>query len=132
MRATDAHPPASVVYAQVRRRLPRVSLGTVYGNLRRLAAEGLVPECAGPTGLRFDGNIAPRDHVTCVTCGRVLAQGTGATPRHPIRGVRFSLSLDAQRAFAHHEVTLVVDHPNEHARTVLAPETARSLAADLA
>ena len=72
VRATDAHPSASLVYEAVRRRLPRVSLGTVYRNLRRLAAEGLVQERAEPTGLRFDGNLAPHDHFTCVACGRVL------------------------------------------------------------
>jgi Fur family transcriptional regulator, peroxide stress response regulator len=72
VRATDAHPSASLVYESVRRRLPRVSLGTVYRNLRRLAAEGLVRERAEPTGLRFDGNLAPHDHFTCVACGRVL------------------------------------------------------------
>jgi Fe2+ or Zn2+ uptake regulation protein len=72
VRATGAHPSASLVYEAVRRRLPRVSLGTVYRNLRLLAAEGLVQERAEPTGLRFDGNLAPHDHFTCVACGRVL------------------------------------------------------------
>jgi Fur family transcriptional regulator, peroxide stress response regulator len=72
VRATDAHPSASLVYKAVRRRLPRVSLGTVYRNLRRLAAEGLVQERAEPTGLRFDGNLAQHDHFTCVACERVL------------------------------------------------------------
>jgi len=72
VRATDAHPSAALVYEAVRRRLPRVSLGTVYRNLRRLAAEGLVRERAEPGGLRFDGNLAPHDHFTCVACGRVL------------------------------------------------------------
>jgi hypothetical protein len=46
--------------------------------------------------------------------------------------VRFALPAAAQRDFQRHEVALVVDHPNERARTVLSPETARSLAADLA
>ena len=34
VRATDAHPTAETVHRMVRRRLPRVSLGTVYRNLR--------------------------------------------------------------------------------------------------
>jgi Protein of unknown function (DUF3501) len=45
--------------------------------------------------------------------------------------VRFPLSEDARRVFATSEVALVVDHPNEHARTVLSPDTRRSLAEDL-
>src|SRR3989449_8037823 len=37
VRTTDAHPTAASVYRRVRRRLPRVSLATVYRNLRTLA-----------------------------------------------------------------------------------------------
>jgi Fur family transcriptional regulator, peroxide stress response regulator len=71
VRATDAHPSATAVYRRVRRRLPRVSLATVYRNLRMLASEGLLRERAGPAGLRFDGNTAAHDHFTCVRCGRI-------------------------------------------------------------
>ncbi|HMF07997.1 MAG TPA: transcriptional repressor, partial [Thermoanaerobaculia bacterium] len=37
---TESHPTAEWVYRQVRRRLPRISLGTVYRNLQRLVGEG--------------------------------------------------------------------------------------------
>jgi hypothetical protein len=46
--------------------------------------------------------------------------------------VRFPLSVEARRAFPDASVALVVEHPNEHARTVLSEETRRSLAEDLA
>jgi len=46
--------------------------------------------------------------------------------------VRFALPTEVRREFARSEVTLVVDHPNEHARTVLSPEVRASLAEDLA
>src|SRR5262245_13198882 len=46
VRSTDAHPSAALVYREVRRHLPRVSLATVYRNLRMLAAEGLLSERA--------------------------------------------------------------------------------------
>ena len=72
VRATDAHPSAAAVYGRVRRQLPRVSLATVYRNLRMLAAEGFIRERADSAGLRFDGNLAPHDHFTCVVCGRVF------------------------------------------------------------
>ncbi len=71
MRATDAHPTAAFVYRRVRRRLPRVSLATVYRNLRRLAAEGFLLERAAANGMRFDGNLARHDHFTCLRCGRI-------------------------------------------------------------
>ena len=72
VRASEAHPSAATVYRGVRRHLPRVSLATVYRNLRMLAAEGLLTERADVTGMRFDGNTATHDHFTCVACGRIF------------------------------------------------------------
>jgi len=46
--------------------------------------------------------------------------------------VRFPLSVETRRAFPRAAVALVLEHPNEHARTVLSEETRRSLAEDLA
>src|SRR5438132_7428661 len=73
VRATDAHPTAAFVYRRVRRRLPRVSLATVYRNLRMLAAEGFLAERAAEAGRRFDGNTCPHDHFTSRACRRIYA-----------------------------------------------------------
>ena len=84
VRATDAHPTAAFVYRRVRRRLPRVSLATVYRNLRMLAAEGFLAERADEAGLRFDGNTGPHDHFTCLACRRIFdvpARGEQGTRR---------------------------------------------------
>jgi len=70
VRASESHPTAEWVHQMVRRRRPRVSLGTVYRNLRLLVAEGLVNELPGPHA-RFDGNITEHHHFTCVACGRM-------------------------------------------------------------
>lgn len=83
VRASDAHPSVAAVYRLVRRRLPRVSLATVYRNLRMLAAEGLLSERADLAGMRFDGNTDPHDHFTCVACGRIYD-----VPARSGRGVR--------------------------------------------
>jgi hypothetical protein len=45
--------------------------------------------------------------------------------------VRFALPEAVSRAFPAAEVALVIDHPNERARTVLSPETKASLGQDL-
>lgn len=71
VRGTEAHPTAESVHRMVRRRLPRVSLGTVYRNLRLLVAEGLVHELPGPHA-RFDGNLERHHHFTCTGCGRIV------------------------------------------------------------
>ena len=67
-----SHPTAAVLYTIVRRRLPKISLGTVYRNLELLARMGMVQklELAGGEA-RFDGRVARHDHVRCVRCGRV-------------------------------------------------------------
>lgn len=72
LQSMRAHPTADDVYARVRRRLPRVSLGTVYRNLERLSADGVIRTLtlAGKQR-RFDGSPEEHDHVRCVRCGRI-------------------------------------------------------------
>lgn len=78
VRNSPSHPTAEEVFALARRRLPRISLGTVYRNLDYLAACGEIRriECGG-RGRRFDGNTGPHQHVRCVCCGRVGDVATG-------------------------------------------------------
>jgi Fur family ferric uptake transcriptional regulator len=72
VRSTMDHPTAEWVFEQTRRRLPRISLGTVYRNLRRLAEEGLIREVhTGGLSARFDGNTGRHYHIRCLGCGRV-------------------------------------------------------------
>jgi Fe2+ or Zn2+ uptake regulation protein len=98
VRASDGHPSAAAVYRHVRRRLPRVSLATVYRNLRMLAAEGLLTERADLGGMRFDGNTEPHDHFTCVTCGRIYDVPALGAPRARARvAVRTGFEVLAQR-----------------------------------
>jgi Fur family ferric uptake transcriptional regulator len=72
VRSTMDHPTAAWVYEQARLKLPRIGLGTVYRNLKRLAEEGLVREIrGGPGPSRFDGNTGRHYHIRCLGCGRV-------------------------------------------------------------
>ena len=72
MRSTMDHPTADWVYRQARRRLPRISLGTVYRNLKQLTEKGLIREIhMGGEGARFDGNLGRHYHIRCLGCGRV-------------------------------------------------------------
>jgi Fur family transcriptional regulator, peroxide stress response regulator len=72
VQSTMDHPTAGWVYRQARRRLPRLSLGTVYRNLKWLAAHGLIREVhTGGHPARFDGNTGDHYHIRCVACGRV-------------------------------------------------------------
>jgi Fur family peroxide stress response transcriptional regulator len=66
------HPNAEAVWARVRVDLPRVSLATVYRNLRNFAARGLVEEVAtGGSVSRWDANDDEHHHLVCERCGSV-------------------------------------------------------------
>jgi Fur family ferric uptake transcriptional regulator len=72
LRKVTTHPTADEVCQLVRRRLPHISLGTVYRNLELLADYGLILklEMAGAQR-RFDGNVENHYHVRCSSCSRV-------------------------------------------------------------
>ena len=67
-----SHPTANEIYDLVRKRLPRISLGTVYRNLEILTQTGKIKtiELAG-TEKRFDGRTDDHYHIRCVQCGKV-------------------------------------------------------------
>jgi Fur family transcriptional regulator, ferric uptake regulator len=67
-----SHPTANEVYDMVRRRLPRIGLGTVYRNLELMADSGLILKLeVGGTQKRFDATTSRHYHVRCSECGRV-------------------------------------------------------------
>jgi len=83
--------------------------------------------------------IDTRDYVTMSVGPHVIVGDFEAGHSDEERGklsavhfVRFTLPPEARRIFLAAEVALVVEHPNERARTVLGDETKRSLLKDLA
>jgi Fe2+ or Zn2+ uptake regulation protein len=72
IRNAQAHPSADEVYEMVRKRLPRISLGTVYRNLDILSARGDIQKLElGGDIKRFDWNPKKHYHIRCLNCGRV-------------------------------------------------------------
>ncbi len=72
LRKTTSHPTADELYVKVKKRLPRISLATVYRNLERMAEMGMIQkiEVAGAQK-RFDGNPEFHYHIRCAQCGKV-------------------------------------------------------------
>ncbi len=72
LRRSDLHPTADEIYQAVRKKLPRISLGTVYRNLDMLAREGLIHRIhqAG-SQMRFDAHAGDHIHIRCAYCGRI-------------------------------------------------------------
>lgn len=72
LKSTKSHPPADWVYEQARKKLPEISLGTVYRNLKLLRDTGEIMELNyGSAFSRYDGNPADHYHFVCEKCGRV-------------------------------------------------------------
>ncbi len=72
LRHSRNHPTAAELYDAVRKRLPRISLGTVYRNLELLADAGYIHKLplSGET-MRYDGDLSRHYHIRCVECGRI-------------------------------------------------------------
>jgi len=67
-----SHPTANEVYDMVRKRLPRIGLGTVYRNLELMAETGIIIKLeVGGTQKRFDATTHPHYHIRCISCGKV-------------------------------------------------------------
>lgn len=76
--STDCHPDADWIYAQVRKELPNISLGTVYRNLAKMSQEGVILKLNMNDGRdHFDGNTAPHHHMSCRECGAIIDIFTG-------------------------------------------------------
>ncbi len=94
LRSTDSHPTADWIYEQARKKMPNISLGTVYRNLNLLRDLGEIIELNfGSTFSRFDGNPLPHYHFTCLECGRVYDVDE---PLHPELEERVERSMGCE------------------------------------
>lgn len=67
-----SHPTANEVYDMVRKRLPRIGLGTVYRNLELMADSGMILKLeVGGTQKRFDATTECHYHIRCTNCDKV-------------------------------------------------------------
>lgn len=70
--ASPGHRSPEQIYAAVRKRIPHISLATVYNNLRLFVEHGLLKEVTPHAStLRVDGNISPHHHLVCSRCKEV-------------------------------------------------------------
>jgi Fur family transcriptional regulator, peroxide stress response regulator len=69
-----SHPSIKDIYAFVSKKLPSVSLATVYNTMEMLKKNGLVSEIPVLNGeaRKFDSNPMPHDHLICSSCGAVF------------------------------------------------------------
>jgi len=66
------HPTAELIFEDVRRNIPNISLGTVYRNLKYLVEKGKIREVVLDDNVsRYDGNVADHYHCICTECGEI-------------------------------------------------------------
>ncbi|MGH2720417.1 MAG: Fur family transcriptional regulator [Actinomycetota bacterium] len=75
---SHSHLSAEEVYEEVRRRIPSISLGTVYKALGELRDVGQVRALQIAGKFRFDGGVGPHSHLVCQRCHRVEDVGVDA------------------------------------------------------
>ncbi len=68
IRAVKTHPTAEAVYEMTKKKIPNISLGTVYRNLSLMKENGQVLTFTIGGKERFDGNVEPHIHMCCEKC----------------------------------------------------------------
>ena len=67
------HPTPELIYEQVRRRIPSISLGTIYKNVKTFLDSGVLKEVTLHHGsLRLESNMTPHHHLVCSSCKAIF------------------------------------------------------------
>ena len=103
IREVNTHPTADEVYEIVRKRLPKISLGTVYRNLEILSSCGLIQKI-GPISsqMRFDGITKNHYHLRCIYCGRVED-----APFHPMENLENAIREKSDYTIIDHKLEFI-------------------------
>jgi len=68
---TNCHPTAEIVYAEVSKDIPTISLSTVYRNLNTMAEEGEIIKFEVGNEAHFDADTSFHHHAYCKCCKTV-------------------------------------------------------------
>ena len=67
----NTHPTAIEVYLEVRKKIPNISLGTIYRNLEIMNKRGLIKKLTGEYSNRYDGKTDKHFHFICKKCNKI-------------------------------------------------------------
>lgn len=67
------HPSPELIFDEVRRQIPSISLATVYKNIHTFLEAGLLREVSPHHGsLRLEANLAEHHHLVCTRCKSIV------------------------------------------------------------
>ncbi len=71
--AMPGHPSPEAIYARVRRKIPAISLATVYKSIRTFFESGMLREVSLHHGsVRVEPNQRPHHHLVCMHCKSIM------------------------------------------------------------
>lgn len=71
LKGVTIHPSAEKIYIEVKKKLPQISMGTVYRNLNMLKEKGDILEISTKMA-RYDGDTSVHSHFICDVCGAIF------------------------------------------------------------
>lgn len=72
IKSAKNHPTAEMIYSEVRKKIPNISLGTVYRNLNLLVGHGYIRKIIGLDECVHYDNTFKHDHMRCLECGNII------------------------------------------------------------
>jgi len=66
------HPTAEMVYQEVKKKLPVITLATVYRNLNKLAEQGKISRLEINKKYHYDAELSSHQHCVCNKCSKII------------------------------------------------------------
>ena len=84
LQGNRGHPSAEEIHRAVQKKLPTMSLATVYSTLSALKEKGKILELSvDPDKKRYDPDTGPHDHLICIACRRIVDIEDTCHPKLP-------------------------------------------------
>jgi Fur family transcriptional regulator, peroxide stress response regulator len=72
LKNVHTHPTAEMIFQEVKKDLPAITLATVYRNLHLLAEQGTISQMEVNKEYRYDANTCYHQHGICDECGKIV------------------------------------------------------------
>lgn len=97
LKSVKTHPAAEEVYAAVRKKLPRISLATVYRNLNMLSEKNEILKIDLKKS-HFDGDTKGHDHLICKKCNKII-DIPSITSKFPNYSKKYNFKIESARTY---------------------------------